>query len=84
MTEVSEVFDEKKAKEKRMQELRRIQIHLSGITLRRVMEIGIEWQEITMKLLKRGNRPEWEEKSVDLYKRKKELSEFEKKGAFNR
>ena len=84
MTEVSEVFDEKKAKEKRMQELRRIQIHLSGITLRRVMEIGIEWQEITMKLLKRGNRPEWEEKSVDLCKRKKELMEFEKKGAFKR
>ena len=48
MTEVSEVFDEKKAKEKRMQELRRIQIHLSGITLRRVMEIG---KELTRLLL---------------------------------
>ena len=84
MTEVSEAFDEKKAKEKRMQELRRIQINLSGITLRRVMEIGIEWQEITMKLLKRENKPGWEEKSVDLYRRKKELMEFEKKGAFKR
>lgn len=82
MTE--EVFDPKKAYDERMRELRRLQLHLSRLSLRRIMEIGIEWQEITMKLLKRENKPGWEEKSVDLNRRRKELKEFEKKGAFKK
>lgn len=85
MTEVKDVFklteeDKKKEKERRMNELRRFQLQLSGIPMRRILEYGIEWQEVTGKLLKRFNRPGWEEKSADVYRRKKELKEFENAG----
>ena len=38
--------------ENRMAELRRLQLTLSGVSIRRLLEIGIEWQEATGKLLK--------------------------------
>lgn len=89
MTEVKDVFklteeDKKKEKTRRMNELRRFQLQLSGISMRRIMEIGIEWQEVTGKLLKRFNRPGWEEKSADVCRRKKELKEFENAGTLKR
>ena len=64
----------------RMAELRRLQLTLSGVPIRRLLEFGIEWQEVTGKLLKTYNRPGWEEKSADVYRRKKELKEFEQRG----
>lgn len=89
MTEVKDVFklteeDKKKAKAQRMNELRRFQLQLSGIPMRRILEYGIEWQEVTGKLLKRFNRPGWEEKSADVYRRKKELKEFDNAGTLKR
>lgn len=89
MTEVKDVFklteeDKKKAKAQRMNELRRFQLQLSGIPMRRLLEFGIEWQETTGKLLKRFNRPGWEEKSADVYRRKKELKEFDNSGTLKR
>lgn len=52
MTEVKDVFklteeDKKKEKARRMNELRRFQLQLSGIPMRRILEYGIEWQEVT-------------------------------------
>lgn len=89
MTEVKDVFklteeDKKKEKARRMNELRRFQLQLSGIPMRRLLEFGIEWQEATGKLLKRFNRPGWEEKSADVYRRKKELKEFYNSGTLKR
>lgn len=89
MNEVKDVFklteeDIKAAKAKRMNELRRFQLQLSGIPMRRLLEFGIEWQEVTGKLLKRYNRPGWEEKSADVYRRKKELKEFDNSGTLKR
>lgn len=86
--EVKDVFklteeDKKKANARRMNELRRFQLQLS-VPMRRIMEIGIEWQEVTGKLLKRFNRPGWEEKSADVYRRKKELKEFDNSGTLKR
>lgn len=88
MMEVKDVFklteeDKKKANARRMNELRRFQLQLS-VPMRRIMEIGIEWQEVTGKLLKRFNRPGWEEKSADVYRRKKELKEFDNSGTLKR
>lgn len=76
--------DRKKEKERRTNELRRFQLQLSGISMRRILEFGIEWQEVTGKLLKRYNRPGWEEKSADVYRRKKELKEFDNSGTLKR
>lgn len=89
MTEVNDVFklteeDKKKEKARRMNELRRFQLQLSGIPMRRLLEFGIEWQEVTGKLLKKYNRPGWEEKSADVYRRKKELKEFDNSGTLKR
>lgn len=89
MTEVNDVFklteeDKKKEKARRMNELRRFQLQLSGIQMRRILEYGIEWQEVTGKLLKRFNRPGWEEKSADVYRRKKELKELDNSGTLKR
>lgn len=70
--------------EKRMAELRRLQLTLSGATIRRLMEFGIEWQEVTGKLLKSAGKPGWEEKSVDVYARKKELRDFENSGVLRK
>ena len=89
MTEVKDVFklteeDKKKAKARRMNELRRFQLQLSGIPMRRILEYGIEWQEVTGKLLKKYNRPGWEEKSADVCRRKKELKEFDNSGTLKR
>lgn len=44
------------------------------------MDIGIEWQEATGKLLKAGNRPEAEEKFRDAERRRQELRDFWKRG----
>lgn len=89
MMEVKNVFklteeDKRKAKAQRMNELRRFQLQLSGISMRRIMQIGIEWQEVTGKLLKKAGKPGWEEKSADVYRRKKELKEFENAGTLKR
>lgn len=89
MIEVKDVFklteeDKKKEKARRMNELRRFQLQMSGIPMRRLLEFGIEWQEVTGKLLKKYNRPGWEEKSADVYRRKKELKEFDNSGTLKR
>lgn len=70
--------------ENRMAELRRLQLTISGVSIRRLLEIGIEWQEATGKLLKAGNRPEAEEKFQDAERRRQELRDFEKRGTLRK
>lgn len=64
----------------RMAELRRLQLTLSGVSIRRIMEFGIEWQETTGKLLEQGKLPGAAEKFQDAEMRRKELKAFEKRG----
>lgn len=64
----------------RIAELRRLQLTLSGVPIRRLMEFGIEWQEATGKLLEEGKRPGAAEKFHDAEMRRKELKEFEQRG----
>ena len=70
--------------ENRMAELRRLQLTLSGVSIRRLLEIGIEWQEATGKLLKAGNRPGAEEKFRDAERRRQELRDFVKRGTLRK
>lgn len=70
--------------ENRMAELRRLQLTISGVSIRRLLEIGIEWQEATGKLLKAGNRPEAEEKFQDAERRRQELRDFSKRGTLRK
>lgn len=69
---------------KRMEELRRLQVTLSGATVRGLMKFGIEWQEVTGKLLKAGSRPEAEEKFRDAERRRQELRDFAKRGTLRK
>lgn len=69
---------------KRMEELRRLQLTLRGTTVRGLMEIGIEWQEATGKLLKAWNRPGAEEKFRDAERRRQELRDFVKRGTLRK
>ena len=71
-------------REKRMEELRRLQLTLKGIPIRRILEFGIEWQEATGKLLKAGNRPGADEKFRDAEMRRKELKEFIERGTLRK
>jgi len=71
-------------RENRMAELRRLQLTLSGVSIRRLLEIGIEWQEATGKLLEQENRPEAEEKFQDAERRRKELQEFVERGTLRK
>lgn len=82
MTENKQPEDERL--KKRMEELRRLQVTLSGATVRGLMEFGIEWQEATGKLLKAGNRPEAEEKFQDAERRRQELRYFAKRGTLRK
>lgn len=89
MTEVKDVFcltkeDMKRAKARRANELRKLQMQMHGLSMREILQFGVEWQEATGKLLKRFNRPGWEEKSADVYRRKKELKEFDNSGMLKR
>ena len=70
--------------ENRMAELRRLQLTLSGVSIRRLLEIGIEWQEATGKMLKAWNRPEAEEKFQDAERRRQELRDFAKRGTLRK
>ena len=82
MTENKQPEDERL--KKRMEELRRLQVTLSGATVRGLMEFGIKWQEVTGKLLKAGNRPGAEEKFRDAERRRQELRDFAKRGTLRK
>jgi hypothetical protein len=79
---VAQVFKQEKTIDKRMAELRRISLQMSGLPISRIMEIGIEWQEATGKLLMRDSmtRQAGEEKLEDAERRKTELQRFTKSG----
>lgn len=89
MIEVKDVFcltkeDMKRAKARRANELRKLQMQMHGLSMREILQFGVDWQEVTGNLLKKAGKPGWEEKSADLYRRKRELERFEDSGMLKR